>query len=228
MTTTVFAANNRGHADFGWLDSHHSFSFGEYDNPARMGFGVLRVLNEDRVQGGGGFPPHPHRDMEIISYVLEGGLAHRDSSGGEGVIRPNDLQVMTAGTGVTHSEFNASASEAVHFLQIWLLPKAKGLAPRYAQHSFTPVTGWQLLASPGGEAGSLPLHANAKVWRAKIQVGEALPPLPTPQSAWVQVARGDFTLNGLPMHTGDGAEVQGGEVTMVAGSAAEVVVIEMV
>ncbi|MCA3244162.1 MAG: pirin family protein [Alphaproteobacteria bacterium] len=220
-------AASRGRADFGWLQSFHSFSFGEYYDPARMGYGVLRVLNDDTVAGGGGFPPHPHRDMEIISYVLEGGLAHRDSSGGEGVIQPDELQVMTAGTGVTHSEYNASATAPVKFLQLWLLPKAKGLAPRYAQAAFAAPQGWQPLASPTGVPGGLQLQAEASLWRAKPHAGETLPPLTLPQGAWLQVIDGTVSVNGQAASAGDGLALPSGELTVQASADAHLLLVVM-
>jgi redox-sensitive bicupin YhaK (pirin superfamily) len=221
-TTTLSAGGNmvlrpahsRGHANFGWLDSHHTFSFGNYYDPEHMGFGVLRVLNEDRVAGGGGFPPHPHRDMEIISYVIDGGLAHQDSTGGEGIIRPDELQVMTAGTGVTHSEFNASETAPVHFLQLWLLPAAKNLTPRYAQQAFARVPDqWQLLATPDADKAeqheALLLHAKGELWR--WIGGPASKPTATPTFAdgvWLQVVRGEVTVGEQRLRAGDGVAVR--------------------
>ncbi len=227
LPLTHYTAASRGRADFGWLQSWHSFSFGEYYDQARMGFGVLRVLNDDTVAGGGGFPAHPHRDMEIVSYVLEGGLAHRDSSGGEGVIRPDELQVMTAGTGVTHSEYNASPTEPVKFLQLWLLPKAKGLTPRYAQVALPPAQGWQLLASPDGQGGSLLLNAKASLHRAKLLGTEELLPLEAPLGAWVQVVAGSVTVNGQPAAAGDGLGLPAGKVHLQAHGPAHVVAVVM-
>lgn len=225
--TQRYPAASRGHADFGWLQSFHSFSFGEYYDPARMAYGVLRVLNDDTVAGGGGFAPHPHRDMEIISYVLEGGLAHRDSTGGEGVIRPDELQVMTAGTGVTHSEFNASATAPVKFLQLWLLPKAKGLTPRYDQAAFTAPQGWQELANPTGGEGRLQLNAQASLWRAKPQAGETLPTLAIPQGAWLQVIAGAVTVNGQAASAGDGLALPSGELTVQVTADAHLLLVMM-
>lgn len=224
---TLYPAHSRGQADFGWLHSRHSFSFGQYYNPSRMGHGVLRVLNDDTVAGSAGFSPHSHRDMEIISYVLQGGLAHKDSTGGEGVIRPDELQVMTAGTGVEHSEFNASETELVKFLQLWLLPKAKGLTPRYVQQAFATPQGWQLLGSPEGREGSIQLQADASLWRAKPQAGETLPQLLTPQGAWLQVIEGEVVVNGQPLHAGDAVALEGGGLDVTATTAAHLLAVVM-
>jgi hypothetical protein len=201
-------AHARGQVRTGWLDSRHSFSFGHYHDPAWMGFGPLRVINEDRVSGGGGFAPHGHANMEILSWVLDGGLQHRDSTGGGGVIRPGDLQAMSAGHGVEHSEFNASATEPVHFLQIWIQPDRVNAPPRYQQAHF-PVEGregrLQLLASPDGAEGSIAIRQSARVYAARPQAGAPLAlPLAPGRRAWVQVARGAVIANGLALGEGDG------------------------
>ncbi len=192
----------RGHADFGWLDSRHTFSFGSYHDPSHMGFRNLRVINEDRVAKGKGFPKHPHRDMEILSYVIEGALGHEDSMKNGSVIRPGDMQRMTAGTGVTHSEMNASETEPVHFLQIWLLPRAQGLTPGYAQRSFPRDAPLTLLASPDGEAGSIAIHAEARL--SVVRQSHTVP-LVLGRNAWVQVIRGRFVVAGQILEAGDGA-----------------------
>jgi len=201
-------ANQRGHANHGWLDSHHSFSFASYYDPAYMGFRNLRVINEDRVQPGQGFGTHPHRDMEIVSYVLEGGLQHRDSLGTGSVIRPGDVQRMSAGTGVTHSEFNASKSEPVHFLQIWLQPSQLGLAPSYEQKTFSDAEKQgrlRLVASPQPREGSLTIHSDAHLYAGRFAAGErAEHPLAPGRHAWVQVVRGSVRVNGTEAQTGDG------------------------
>lgn len=222
----IVKSNSRGRTQIGWLNSYHSFSFGEYYNPSAMGHGVLRVLNDDTIEGGSGFSPHGHRDMEIVSYVLEGGLAHRDSTGGEGVIRPNDLQVMTAGTGVQHSEYNASETEEGHFLQLWLLPKAKGLTPRYAQQSFAEVAGWQELGAPNPTQGGIVLHTNASLWRARPDAAGTIPAFATPQGGWLHITRGSITLpDGTPLNAGDALALEGGTTPVLQGDAASEVLL---
>jgi redox-sensitive bicupin YhaK (pirin superfamily) len=195
-------ANERGHANHGWLDTNHSFSFADYYDPANMGFGPLRVLNEDRVAPGKGFPPHSHRDMEIISYVLEGALEHKDSMGNGSIIRPGDVQRMSAGTGVTHSEYNASKSEPVHFLQIWIVPEKQGLPAGYEQKQFSDLRGqWRLVASPDGKDGSVTIRQNARLYAA-VLAGETL----TWQGSrgWLQVARGEAKVGDTSLAAGDG------------------------
>ena len=208
---TIRPAHERGHARHGWLDSRHTFSFADYYDPAHMGFRGLRVINEDRVEPGEGFGAHSHRDMEIISYVLDGGLEHKDSLGTGAVIRPGDVQRMSAGTGVTHSEFNASRSEPVHFLQIWILPAARGIRPSYEQKSF-PAAERQgrlrVVASPDGRDGSVTINADAVVHAGLLGAGEtARLPLGAGRHAWVQVARGHLRLDGRDLAPGDGAAV---------------------
>ena len=201
----------RGHAEFGWLDSRHTFSFGNYHDPAWMGFGPLRVINEDRVAPGGGFAPHAHANMEILSYVLEGALQHRDSLGTGSVIRPGDLQRMSAGSGITHSEFNASKDAPVHFLQIWIQPDRLNIEPGYAQRQFPDVERrgvLRLLASPDGAEDSLSVHQDARVYGALLAPGERVEhALAAGRRAWVQLARGALTLNGHPLVAGDGAGI---------------------
>ena len=204
-------AGERGLADHGWLRSFHTFSFANYYDPAHMGFRALRVINEDRVQPGQGFGKHSHRDMEIISYVLEGGLEHRDSMGNGSVIRPGDVQRMSAGTGVTHSEFNASKSELVHFLQIWILPERPGLPPSYEEKSF-PIAErrarLRLIASPDGRDGSVTVHQDVNVHAAVLEPGENLRYAnPADRHLWIHVATGAFEINGTPLVAGDAAAV---------------------
>jgi len=208
---TVRPAGERGRTRAGWLDSSHSFSFGDYYDPRYEGFRDLRVINEDTVAPGTGFGTHSHRDMEIISVALSGGLAHRDSTGGRGVIRPGEVQVMTAGTGVSHSEMNASKSERVHFLQIWIHPERDGLRPGYGQKAF-PEEGsrgrLRLLASRGGDEGSLVIHQDVKLYDARLSPGQDVThSLGEGRHAWLQVVRGSVSVNGTRLHEGDGAAV---------------------
>ncbi|GAC1549936.1 MAG: pirin family protein [Myxococcales bacterium] len=206
-------AKQRGTTRIGWLDSKHTFSFGDYYDPEAMGFRSLRVINEDRVEPGQGFGTHGHRDMEILSYVLEGQLGHKDSLGNGSIIRPGELQRMTAGTGVQHSEQNASRTEGVHFLQIWLLPSRKGLAPGYEQKAF-PAAERQgklrLIAAPGGEDGAVEVHQDARLYSALLEAGQPVEhALSAGRHAWVQVARGAATLAGKRLAQGDGAAISG-------------------
>jgi hypothetical protein len=206
---TLRPAAERGRTDWGWLDSRHTFSFGEYYDPRHMGFRGLRVINDDRVKGGAGFGTHGHRDMEILSYVLEGALAHEDSAGGGGVVRPGEIQFMRAGTGVRHSERNASDTEGVHFLQIWIVPDTHGLAPRYDQKALDVEAsrrGLVPLASKEGSNGSIQLQQDAALWMARVGDGdERVHPLAPGRHAWVHVARGPVTVNGRPLGEGDAA-----------------------
>src|SRR5215470_3972502 len=207
----VRKSNERGHADHGWLDSHHTFSFADYYDPENMGFRALRVINEDRVQPAQGFGTHGHRDMEILSYVLDGGLAHKDSTGGGGVIRPGDVQRMSAGTGVMHSEFNASRTDPVHFLQIWLVPDRRGITPGYEQKHFPPEQRQgqlRLIASPDAADGSLKIHQDARVYTTLLGKGDSVShPLTPGRHAWVQVARGKVRLGDVTLSAGDGAAI---------------------
>jgi redox-sensitive bicupin YhaK (pirin superfamily) len=206
---TIRAAEQRGHANHGWLDSYHTFSFADYHDPAHMGFRSLRVINEDRVDGGKGFGAHPHRDMEIISYVLEGSLQHSDSMGTGSVIKPGDVQRMSAGTGVTHSEFNGSQNELVHFLQIWLLPGKRGMAPSYEQKTFSrgdKQGRLRVVASPDGRDGSVTVNTDVVVHAGVFGGGESAELTLAPgRHAWVQVARGNAKINARNLKAGDGA-----------------------
>ncbi len=229
---TIRKAEERGRADFGWLDSHHSFSFGHYHDPAHMGYGPLRVINDDRVVAGAGFPTHPHADMEIISYVLEGALAHQDSIGTGSTIRPGDVQRMSAGTGIRHSEFNASKTEPVHFLQIWIIPEADGLAPSYEQKAFgeTEKRGrLRLVGSRDGREGSVTIHRDVDLYATLLAEGESVSHALEPgRIGWVQVARGTATLNGEQLRPGDGVAVAAGEsLTATGTSEAELLVFDM-
>jgi len=215
---SVRHAEDRGTANFGWLNSQHTFSFGHYHDPEHMGFGPLRVINEDRVGAGAGFDTHGHRDMEIISYVLEGALEHKDSIGTGSVIRPGDVQVMSAGTGIRHSEFNHSQAEPVHFLQIWVLPDREGLRPRYEQKTFATDEKrgrLRLVASPDGADGSVVVHQDVRLYASVLGEGEQVDfALQPARKAWVQVARGAVEINGEPLRAGDGAAVK--DVTALA------------
>jgi len=225
-------ANERGRADFGWLDSRHTFSFGEYYDPRYMGFRALRVINEDRVKPGYGFPTHPHRDMEILSYVMEGSLAHQDSMGTGSVIRPGDVQRMSAGTGVLHSEMNPSPSEPVHFFQIWLLPEQRGITPAYEQKRFEDAEKQgrlRLVASRDARDGAITINQDVDLYAGLLSRGDATHlDLRPGRHAWVQVARGDVTLNGTALAQGDGAAVsEESGLALVAGSDAEVLVFDL-
>lgn len=200
-------AAERGHVQTGWLDSRHSFSFGSYHDPRWMGWGPLRVINEDRVQPGAGFAPHRHANMEIISYVLSGGLAHRDNSGGQGVLRPGEVQWMSAGHGIEHSEYNASDSEPVHFLQIWIQPDRVNAAPDYAQKAFDPAARrarWGLLASPDGAEGSLAIRQQAWLRGVQLDSGESVAwTLDPARRYWLQLAQGTAEVDGCHLVAGD-------------------------
>lgn len=201
------ASDERGRFDHGWLDTRHTFSFGRYHDPRHMGFRALRVINEDVVAPGAGFPEHGHEDMEIISYVLSGALAHRDSTGGQETLRPGEVQRMTAGGGIEHSEFNPSASEPAHFLQIWIRPERRGLTPSYEQRAFGDLDGrLRLIASPDAQDGSLRVHQDVRVLAGRLTPGQsARVTLGPGRHAWVQVARGRVEVNGVVLSAGDGA-----------------------
>ncbi|MGZ9125240.1 MAG: pirin family protein [Candidatus Binatia bacterium] len=208
---TVRRNKERGSAKFDWLDSRHTFSFGDYYDPKHMGFSDLRVINEDRVDPGAGFPTHSHRDMDIVTYVLEGALAHKDSTGTSSVIHVGDVQRMSAGTGISHSEYNASQTEPVHFLQIWIMPNKTGLAPAYEQRPF-PLdeqrNKWLLIGSEAGRDGSVTVHQNVEIWAARFASGaQASFRLKPSRRAWTHIARGAGTLNGTLLRAGDGAAV---------------------
>jgi len=229
---TLRHARERGHAQHGWLESYHTFSFADYYDPRHMGFRALRVINEDRVQPGKGFGTHPHRDMEIISYVLEGALEHKDSLGTGSVITPGEVQRMSAGTGVTHSEFNPSHSELVHFLQIWILPERAGLPPSYEQRAFPTAEKrgkLRLVASRDGREGSVTIHQAVDLYTSLLDPGEVVTHLCTPgRHAWVQVARGSLMLNDTALSTGDGAAVsEETRLTVTATDQAEVLLFDL-
>ena len=225
-------SGERGHADHGWLDSHHSFSFADYHDPAHMGFGSLRVINEDRVQPGKGFGTHGHRDMEIISYVLEGGLAHKDSMGNGSVIRPGDVQRMSAGTGVHHSEFNASDREPVHFLQIWIEPGVRGVRPSYEEKRFDADSKrgrLRLIASADGREGSVTIHQDASLYAAVLDGDAPLEFTQKPERrTYVHVVRGDVVVNGQPLAAGDAIKLAGEpRVRIENGRTAEVLLFDL-
>jgi redox-sensitive bicupin YhaK (pirin superfamily) len=230
---TVRKSGERGHADHGWLDSRHTFSFADYHDPAHMGFRALRVINEDRVAAGQGFDRHSHRDMEIVSYVLEGALEHKDSMGTGAVIRPGDVQRMSAGTGVTHSEYNASRKDPVHFLQIWLLPNRRGIAPSYEQKTFSQADKagrLRLVASPGGEDGSVTVHTDAQLYAGVFAAGQTAEHALAPgHHAWVHVVRGTARVNGAELGAGDAAALSEERTVRIEGiDAAEVLVFDLV
>jgi redox-sensitive bicupin YhaK (pirin superfamily) len=221
---------SRGHADHGWLLARHSFSFGDYVDPAEMGWGVLRVINEDRIAPGQGFPTHAHRDMEIITYVLEGSLEHRDSLGNGEVIRPGEVQRMSAGSGIRHSEFNPSPNEATHLLQIWIEPREQGIAPDYEQQWLAPgCNAWRLIASPEAAEGSTTIHQDARLHAALLSPEATLDYALDPQRlAYVHLVRGHLLLNGIDMHTGDGAKISAeSSLRFVAGEASEVLLFDL-
>jgi redox-sensitive bicupin YhaK (pirin superfamily) len=229
---TIRRANERGHAEHGWLDSYHTFSFADYHDPKHMGFQALRVINEDRVAPGQGFGTHGHRDMEIISYVLEGALAHKDSMGTGSVLRPGDVQCMSAGTGVRHSEFNGSDSEPVHFLQIWIIPDKAGYAPSYQEKKFSDDDKrgrLRLVASSDGRDGSLTIHQDAKLYAGLFNAGEQakLELLPG-RRAWVHVAKGSLSVNGELLKAGDAAAIEKTAAVEISGQdAGEVLVFDL-
>ena len=225
-------SQDRGHANHGWLDSFHSFSFADYHDPAHMGFGALRVINEDRVKPGMGFGTHGHRDMEIVSYVLSGALEHKDSMGNGSIIKPGNVQRMSAGTGVRHSEFNPSATEPVHFLQIWIEPNVAGVKPGYEEKHFSEADKrgrLRLIASPDGRDGSVTIHQDAAVFAGLFDGHEtATHALAAGRRAYVHVARGEITVNGQPLGAGDALKLSGeASVRLEAGRGAEVLVFDL-
>ena len=229
---TLRPSRERGHAQHGWLDSHHTFSFSDYHDPKHMGFRALRVINEDRVSPGSGFGTHPHRDMEIITYVLDGALEHKDSMGSGSVIRPGDVQRMTAGTGVTHSEFNHSKTAPVHFLQIWIVPERARLAPSYEEKQF-PVADranrLRLVASPDGRDGAVTVHQDVALYAGVLDAGASVTHTLAPgRHAWVQIARGAVDLGGKHLATGDGAALSDEpSVTLTAGEPSEILLFDL-
>jgi redox-sensitive bicupin YhaK (pirin superfamily) len=229
---TIRKAKERGHADHGWLNTWHTFSFADYYDPGHMGFRDLRVINEDRVQPGEGFPTHPHRDMEIITYVLEGALEHKDSMGNGSVIVPGEVQRMSAGTGITHSEFNHSRSELVHFLQIWILPDKDGVTPSYEQKFYPDEEKrgkWRLITSVDGRDYSVTIHQDVNLYAALLDPREEIVHvIPQNRHAWLQVARGQVVVNGQKLVHGDGLAVSNEErLTISADIPVEVLLFDL-
>ncbi|PMR66993.1 pirin family protein [Halomonas heilongjiangensis] len=222
--------DERGYTDYGWLRSRHTFSFANYLDPNHMGFRKLRVINEDRVQGGAGFGAHPHQDMEIISYVLVGEMAHKDSMGNGAIMRSGDVQRMSAGTGVLHSEFNNSPGEELHFLQIWIEPKQRGIAPSYEQKAFPAQERqgqWRLVASQEGRDGSISVNQDVNLYAGLFDAGEQ-EETPVVRHAWLHVARGEAEINGQPLTAGDAAAFQPGEPIEVKGrQASEILLFDL-
>jgi len=228
---TIRRAEERGHADHGWLNTYHTFSFADYYDPEQMGFRALRVINEDRVQAGAGFGKHGHRDMEIISYVLEGSLGHSDSMGTGSTIRPGEVQRMSAGSGVTHSEMNASKDEPVHFLQIWILPEKGGIRPGYEQKKFEEEERrgtLRLVASPDAADGSVTIHQDVRLYSTLLDGDQTVTHALAPgRYGWVQVARGEVELNGQTLKAGDGAAIEGEPSVTLRGTGAEVLLFDL-
>lgn len=229
---TVRKSQDRGHIKIDWLESYHTFSFGNYYDPEYMGWRSLRVINEDWVQPGKGFPTHPHRDMEIITYILQGSLEHKDSLGTGSIIQRGEVQRMSAGTGIRHSEFNPSTTEAVHLLQIWLLPDTEGLSPSYEQQSFPLLEQpgqLQLIASPHDVDQAVKIHQNVNLYAACLQPNDRISySLPSQRYAWIQVARGEIILNQLSLTVGDGVAIsQEPEITLTASSDAEILLFDL-
>jgi quercetin 2,3-dioxygenase len=232
MKTLHRPSDARGKFNFGWLDTAHSFSFGDYHDPRHMGFRSLRVINEDKLEAGGGFPTHGHADMEIVTYILDGALEHKDSLGTGEIIRPGDAQRMSAGTGIRHSEFNASPADAVHLLQIWLLPSAQGIAPGYEQKTLPKAqpgeTRLDRIASPEGGPAEVKIHTDATISRALLAPGGQLTVPITRGHAWLQVARGSLTAANQPLAQGDGlAVVEAETLTLTSTEGAEVLIFDM-
>lgn len=225
----VRPSNERGGAKYGWLDTRHSFSFDQYYDPQHMGFGHLRVLNEDWISPGAGFPMHPHRDMEIITYPLEGAIEHKDNMGHGSVVRPGEVQRMSAGTGIFHSEFNPSKTDPTHMLQIWIRPRARGIKPTYEQKPIPLEGGLRPVASPDGQDGSMTIQADVVLYAGRMKAGQTFSHQLAPgNSGWVQVARGKVSVNGSALSAGDGAAVKDeNRIEVVAAEEAEVLFFDM-
>jgi len=232
MKTTLRKSADRGHANHGWLDSHHTFSFADYYDPAHMGFRSLRVINEDRVAAGGGFPTHPHRDMEIFTYVVSGALEHKDSMGNGRQLQPGQIQLMSAGSGVAHSEFNPSRSEPAHFLQIWIKPRAHGLQPSYTEWHPSPESETSpkvLVISPDGRDNSATIHQDADVYRIRLKAGEGIGHHVAPgHGLWLQLIHGEVSANGETLTAGDAISTdESGEFRIAATSDAEAILFDL-
>lgn len=229
---TIRPADRRGRASHGWLHSHHSFSFGSYQNPKELGYGALRVINDDRVEAGAGFAPHSHSDMEILSYVLDGALRHRDSTGGSSVLRPGELQLMTAGRGISHSEMNASADAPVHFLQIWIQPSQRGATPGYQQQALDAAAlraGFTKIVAPAAEGAPFRLLQDARLFIAWPEAAQALrQPLAADRLYYLHVARGAVALGGQSLAAGDAAVIEREtDLALTAGSASELLLFDL-
>ncbi|HVV28910.1 MAG TPA: pirin family protein [Rhizomicrobium sp.] len=228
----VRKSEDRGETSIDWLKSRHSFSFGDYYDPANESFGALRVINEDWIAGGAGFPPHPHRDMEIVTYILEGAIAHRDSAGGGGTIRPGEIQRMSAGTGIVHSEFNASPTQACHLLQIWIVPSRRGIQPGYEQKAIDQAAvrnHFARIAAPDPRENEVRLVQDAEIWAARLDADvETIHPLEQGRKAWLQVARGEVVLGGETLKAGDAAAVTDqAEITVRSRAPSEVLLFDL-
>jgi redox-sensitive bicupin YhaK (pirin superfamily) len=229
---TIRRSEDRGQTKTGWLQSRHSFSFGDYYDPANENFGPLRVINEDWIAGGAGFPPHPHRDMEIVTYILGGAIAHKDSTGGGGTIRPGEIQRMSAGTGIVHAEFNASPDQTCHLLQIWIVPSQHGLVPGYEQKAIdtAAVTNhFARIAGPDPQENEVRLVQDAEIWAARLDAGVEVIHLLSPgRRAWLQVARGEVHVEGRALRAGDGAAITDVEqIAVRAGTDAELLLFDL-
>ena len=229
---TVRKSDERGYNKIDWLESRHSFSFGDYYDPAFESFGPLRVINEDWIKGGAGFPPHPHRDMEIVTYILDGAIAHKDSTGGGGTIRPGEIQRMSAGSGITHAEFNASATETCHLLQIWIMPSKSGIAPGYEQKRIDPDAvhnHFARIAAPEPRENEVRLVQDAEIWAARLDAGvEAIHPLAQGRKAWLQVAKGEVTLDDQTLKAGDAAAITDQiQIAVKSNEASEVLLFDL-
>lgn len=229
---TVRRSDERGYNKIDWLESRHSFSFGDYYDPAHENFGPLRVINEDWIKGGAGFPPHPHRDMEIVTYILDGAIAHKDSTGGGGVIRPGEIQRMSAGSGITHAEFNASPTETCHLLQIWIMPSRRGIAPGYEQKAIDAETvrnHFGRIAAPEPRENEVRLVQDAEIWVARLDSGvEVIHPLAQGRKAWLQVAKGEVTIGEDTLKAGDAAAITDlTQVTVRSNEPSEVLLFDL-